>query len=633
MAKTISKISVDTPTNVTATATSGGDLTVSTTYYYRVASVRRYENAVLAFSAWSSEVSATTDSTNKTIDLDWDDMTGADGYLIQRTETSGEYDLDGSNTLKRTSQGFGTTPCAVESSYFDDDGGADHEWVAQNIDLANEVPVILVSSDSGDTINMSDVYDADVAGSWGVVNQMATPGLQSLSNSSWKERAPYWILGGLYIKDCTFELPTILYNFIGNLYFKPGTVTIENSSPNYYSNIFKSSIYTIPHAPSDMSSVGYWPYRSSFMGDSNTDITGVVRRTIDVSIQNRIYYAGAYDSGVGGSGETYTGCLLGLGSINSMPMYAGTYNDCVFESLRTVSQGIDGMQLYGGSLSVRWASGIKVIDPVITSGANYDLEFGSTHSVMIINPTFRANTNSTNSNPYINMIVFNSSETHGICIANDLNLKVVDSDGNPIQGATVTIQDQYGNNALWEASDAELDETLDLTESSIVIAGTTTGLSVGDYIRFELNGEIMKITGLPGNIEVDRGQLSTKTEHHFGNDSDPEQTLTNRLLKQKTSLTTDANGEVETDFPLVDRYLEVIEGDDGYQYDYEDNLVTDGYLDRHSYSPYTVTISKTGYKTRVIQYDMDRKREEIEKLTEDGTNIYDSTLQGNVTIY
>jgi len=50
------------------------------------------------------------------------------------------------------------------------------------------------------------------------------------------------------------------------------------------------------------------------------------------------------------------------------------------------------------------------------------------------------------------------------------------------------------------------------------------------------------------------------------------------------------------------------------------------------YNPFTVTISKAGYPTRTIKYTMDRKREDIEKLSPDGTNIQDSTFY-DTTIY
>lgn len=51
-----------------------------------------------------------------------------------------------------------------------------------------------------------------------------------------------------------------------------------------------------------------------------------------------------------------------------------------------------------------------------------------------------------------------------------------------------------------------------------------------------------------------------------------------------------------------------------------------------SLTPHTVTISKSGYQTRVIKYNMTEKRTEVEKLTADGTNISGGTFYG-ATIY
>jgi len=50
------------------------------------------------------------------------------------------------------------------------------------------------------------------------------------------------------------------------------------------------------------------------------------------------------------------------------------------------------------------------------------------------------------------------------------------------------------------------------------------------------------------------------------------------------------------------------------------------------YNPFTVTISKASYSARTIKYTMDRKKEETEKLSPDGTNIQDSTFY-DTTIY
>ena len=72
MAYHINKISVQTPTNFVGTPSVGGNLSLNTTYFYRIAAVRHYDNKFIVVSAWSNEISASTDTTNLTINLDWD---------------------------------------------------------------------------------------------------------------------------------------------------------------------------------------------------------------------------------------------------------------------------------------------------------------------------------------------------------------------------------------------------------------------------------------------------------------------------------------------------------------------------------------------------------------------------------
>lgn len=52
----------------------------------------------------------------------------------------------------------------------------------------------------------------------------------------------------------------------------------------------------------------------------------------------------------------------------------------------------------------------------------------------------------------------------------------------------------------------------------------------------------------------------------------------------------------------------------------------------HDATPHTITISKTGYKTRNVIYNVNQKFTAVEKLTEDGTSLYGTTLYGS-TIY
>lgn len=78
--------SVPAPTGVSATLVSGGSLAATTTYFYVVTAVDDVGETVA-----SSQVSATTTSTNKTIKIQWVESVGAVGYKIYRTTTSGTY--------------------------------------------------------------------------------------------------------------------------------------------------------------------------------------------------------------------------------------------------------------------------------------------------------------------------------------------------------------------------------------------------------------------------------------------------------------------------------------------------------------------------------------------------------------
>lgn len=74
------------PPNLTAVATSGGSLTASTTYYYVVSALDESGETLQ-----SSEISAATTSSNKTIVVAWSIVGGAVSYKVFRSTTSGIY--------------------------------------------------------------------------------------------------------------------------------------------------------------------------------------------------------------------------------------------------------------------------------------------------------------------------------------------------------------------------------------------------------------------------------------------------------------------------------------------------------------------------------------------------------------
>lgn len=103
-------------TDLAATLQSGGSLTASTTYYYVVVAlgiVASVSNSTK--SGISNEVSATTDTTNKTIRLDWTAITGAAGYAVFRVTTSGAYNTN----CRIAASNYNAT---TTNNYFVDDG-------------------------------------------------------------------------------------------------------------------------------------------------------------------------------------------------------------------------------------------------------------------------------------------------------------------------------------------------------------------------------------------------------------------------------------------------------------------------------------------------------------------------------
>ena len=99
MAKVISADIGLAPVNITATAIAGGDLPVGTTYYYKVVAVGpgnsyyQGDGAQWWRSVPSIEVSATTDTTNRTIRIEWDKASDSKVWLLFRTTIVGDYSI------------------------------------------------------------------------------------------------------------------------------------------------------------------------------------------------------------------------------------------------------------------------------------------------------------------------------------------------------------------------------------------------------------------------------------------------------------------------------------------------------------------------------------------------------------
>jgi len=172
MAKTLTFTDVPQPTSPSASAVAGGSLAASTTYYYRV--IKVYNAA--AGNAWwgkslpSDEFSVTTDATNKTARITFTCTDTSGSYRIFRSTTS-----EGYNGVYMSCIAFYPTDALYNTAgtvTFDDTGyalGGNNYY--ESDDLAHG-RLVLSGSSSGDQFSIKDLYDADVAGGWGVIHRL-----------------------------------------------------------------------------------------------------------------------------------------------------------------------------------------------------------------------------------------------------------------------------------------------------------------------------------------------------------------------------------------------------------------------------------------------------------------------------
>lgn len=195
MAKLITFTDMTTPTGLTLSLISGGTLKANTTYYYRVQSVKYTRASVYTWngkSLPSSEVAITTDSTNLSVQLVFNVPKGEAGsYRIFRSETPYPNYVDYYKPL--VSFPFDST----------DNVAGVVTWVDTGVSIGSNCflefyahgQLNLTGSTSSDPFSIVDLYNADVAGGWGVVrkldNQTYSVGayIYGHTNMYWKDEA------------------------------------------------------------------------------------------------------------------------------------------------------------------------------------------------------------------------------------------------------------------------------------------------------------------------------------------------------------------------------------------------------------------------------------------------------------
>lgn len=165
------------PASITGTAVAGGTLAENTTYYYRVIGTREASGATASY--WvgktksSDEFSVTTTATNKSVQISFTQPSGEGllSYRIFRSTIPGGMLNNSTSCIafypKDVTYRSGTTITFTDTGYANVGGNT-----FLNIDTDPHGVLTLTGSATGDRYSIVDLYNADVAGGWGVIKKL-----------------------------------------------------------------------------------------------------------------------------------------------------------------------------------------------------------------------------------------------------------------------------------------------------------------------------------------------------------------------------------------------------------------------------------------------------------------------------
>jgi len=622
MANTYGIIEIAQPTGLTATAKAGGELEPSTTYYYKIVAWNRIGGAYV-YSPRSATVTATTTADNRTVQLDWDDGGiswggGYSGYHILRNTSD-----DFSDTIDCCVGSYGTYS---RTTTFDDDGS---KGLDATINYKTGLPIIYAYGDT--QFKMGDLYDYDVSQGWGRIKPTVDSDFMEFNTSFNDYGVGYYVNANLLIgynssgssQEASFyhiaaplitygafrssTLSTVQFGSPTNNYKTANTdrrVQLITHGAHYNSSALRGVLYlyglTVINGGKLWGGYQYSGWNNPYSGASIGGSAG--SKVIDCD-----FFAMGNGYSVGGIFDVFLGNRFGGCRV-------ATYDATLEKVITSSNEGI----------GCRHLNNAVFVEPE-NKYATHDVIWCGSNPAFLLNPVFDShNQKDTDNEPYIK-IAYSASNNNGcLTIATSLKLTVQDGNGNSISGATVSVVDKNGNSALFQATESYLVSDINSSSSSLNVTDSSD-FEVGDYIRLKYGQEIMKVTEITDatHIAVDRGQLGSKAVVYYRN--------IDLIYKQVDSLETDADGIVDcgTMFKYVLLPTEDIIGVYNSGTGTPATHIANGKITKIDHTPHTVTISKPGYKTRVVKYTMDRKREEIEKLSPDGTDITNATLYGS----
>jgi hypothetical protein len=596
MAIHVDRITVTAPTLNAITLGAGGSLTVGITYYYRVIALRSYEGRY-ALSEASAAQSVTPTSGNQTAQLSWAAVADADAYIIQRTTTPGSYPVEGQNTLNLNGQSYSGYPYATTQTSLNDDGGAvsNIRFNSPNLDFDTEHALIEVYGDAiTDVATLWDVASALAGGGFSDLQLLGTAGLQG--GTYWQAEGVYLLRGTLYVRDCTYTQYGTLISVSGCLTFKDNSAIVEigSLSTRYLPCSLLLGLSRIPFTNDNNSYAGTYSHGRQIQGKygQSSFINYFIEQPLNYHVVGG-YPGVQYDKDATPPDWKYidvTNSILNMGGSNIAPIYpeTGTKKNIYGEVRLQQGKLYDSVIRGGHYTTLYYANNLAFEKIHVRDMTQQDLRIFSSvgqRGSALIDCLFEGMGQSDNQ-PYMTGTKTGTEIATAIFLVTR-NFLVLDNTG-PVEGAIITALNADGLSAFWEDSLATFASALDAaTDPASLTVSDGSKFNENDHIRGETYGEVLKVTGIAGNVlTVARAQFGTTIRKHVTGNN-------NRVLKMVEALTTDANGEAGGDEATLQRELYSLSGS-GSQTNYEDTLIDTGYLGRNFYGPYQLKISKAG---------------------------------------
>lgn len=426
MAKTITFIDFTTPTNLTLTAVAGGTLDANTTYYYSIIGVVKPKGG--AVYQWdgrtraTAETSVQTTATDRSVQIQFNMPKGEMGsYRVFRSTTAGgtinnvlsiinllpaDVDVNTNGTVVFTDTGF-----AVGSNCY-----------LSDLDVHGKIE--LAGSTSTDVFSIIDLYNADVAGNWGVIKKLDGNTYQVNAfivfhdGMYWAEKDKTIISYGGF--DATKTNTTFTTGEIDGNKTARGCDIIFSSE--WLSNFTITNLYSYNTVWRTRQSYNSTYSPTNFSGVSFTN--GLVQDCLISSLRNFVP--------LGGTNNAKLKNITYIGFDNAFSSGSATFENVrLLTGSRAYQSSVNGQTITGRGLYVEGAqSGVMLFMGLNVTVNLIDSQFDLVGGCLV---------DSTGS-------VFNDKVS--------LNMNITDSEGNPIE-ATIKVYDRENIETVNTTSDID----------------------------------------------------------------------------------------------------------------------------------------------------------------------------------